>query len=732
MPVIEGYTGKYEIEEPIGSGYFGQVFRAKDLTSQRTVALKILLENHLNDHKKVREFKKEGGVQLKLDHPNIIEVYDSFEFEGKPYIAMEWAQQSLKNVLDTEERLEPERAIEIAGSILEALVYAHSKGITHLDIHPGNVLFNNGIPKLTDFGLARIFWQSKEGKEILDSQEVSLSAEGTFQKTPLLKDSLSIAHTFGKKPASGIESSLVNFFTYAPPELIDQNIEVTKEIATRADIYSASMVLYKMLTGKLDRQRLGLYDEDWSEINLERIVELGMHGDYKKRYSSAQEMLEKLEKWDKSTIPTRVYHTPQKIPKKTSSHIVLPEEKPIPITIYKKPHSWTKKIALGLGVLLGVGVLAYLPHLKPIRSKLLNKVLDTYERNKLTHSQKEKQTKSQTLQSLQSLEGKIAFVSDRDGHKGIYTLDSSGIKRLTSFPKKRWTGTVDGNTLNFESHSHSYDPIWSKNGKKIAFFSDRIRNKMEIYIMNSNGSDIKQLTNNFARRGNFDWSPNGKEIIYISGVHKIYKININGKNLTKLTEDKYGDISPKWSPDGTKIAFQRRGKDSNIYIMNANGSNSRRLTNFTNNYSNELNLKWSPDGKEIVFTQKRNRNQGICVMDIEGSNIRRLTNNRDTNPKWSPDGTKIVFQRRIISRPPDIYIMNSNGSNQVNLTNNPAGDYNPSWSPDGTKIAFDSNRDNRNKIINYEVYIMNQDGSNVQRLTNNPAKDTNPIWCPVK
>ena len=129
-------------------------------------------------------------------------------------------------------------------------------------------------------------------------------------------------------------------------------------------------------------------------------------------------------------------------------------------------------------------------------------------------------------------------------------------------------------------------------------------------------------------------------------------------------------------------------------------------------------------------------------MNADGSEQNRLTNNPgkppsavDEHPAWSPDGRKIAFVS-YRDRNPEIYVMNADGSEQRNLTDNSAADRHPSWSPDGNKIAFYRRiRDlgivgGSRRVANFEIHVMNADGSEQKNLTDNPALDIRPSWSP--
>src|SRR5215204_5639284 len=159
--------------------------------------------------------------------------------------------------------------------------------------------------------------------------------------------------------------------------------------------------------------------------------------------------------------------------------------------------------------------------------------------------------------------------------------------------------------------------------------------------------------------------------------YQIYVMNADGSEQTNISNNTAVDIHPDWSPDGTKIAFASdRAGSYQVYVMNADGSEQTRLTNPAFGYQ----PSWSPDGTEIAFSSSRDGNSEIYVMNADGSEQSRLTNNADIDeqPSWSPDGTEIAF---ISSRDYQIYVMNADGSEQTNISNNPAVHDNPDWGP---------------------------------------------------
>jgi len=321
----------------------------------------------------------------------------------------------------------------------------------------------------------------------------------------------------------------------------------------------------------------------------------------------------------------------------------------------------------------------------------------------------------------------IAFTSRRTGNNEVFVMDPWGynIVQLTENP------------------TDDFAPTWSPDGRQIAFLSDRDNTTgvYSIYIMDADGGRMRRLTNDGGNDYTPRWSPDGSTIVFrsvMNGQSDIYSVAVDGSNLTNLTNHPSEDWSPSWSPDGRWIAFQT-DRDGNweIYIMNADGSEQ---TNFTNDLADDEMPFWKPDNgnnavfntaSKLAFVASKGNDMALFTINADGANLTQLTQETILimNPVWSPDGNQIAFEGCVggslsTDCPPgvsfDIFLVNQDGSNLLNLTKDPSMDRYPAWLS-SDEIAFSSNRSGKE-----EIYIIKADGTALTQITNNPTMNTNP------
>lgn len=215
-------AGKYRVMEELGRGAYGVVFRAEQIGLDRSVALKTLLPQAFLQVDIVQRFHREAQLISRLDHENVIKLYDYGVDEGLLYMAVEYVEgRTLADVLRDEAPVPPSKVRELINQILDALDYAHGEGIVHRDLKPDNILLLKSNPlegiveevvKILDFGIAKL-QQDEQGEGALKT----LTQDGTVLGTP----------------------------HYMSPENI-----VGDEVDHRADLYAVGVIIYELLVGE--------------------------------------------------------------------------------------------------------------------------------------------------------------------------------------------------------------------------------------------------------------------------------------------------------------------------------------------------------------------------------------------------------------------------------------------------------------------------------------------------
>jgi serine/threonine protein kinase len=229
MPLFEGQQiGPYKIVAQLGQGGMASVYKAYHAKLDRYVAIKVMHQAFLEDPNFHARFEREAQIVAKLEHPNIIPVYDYSEFEGQPYLVLKYVEgRTLKHIL-AQGQPPLDETLRIMTPIASALTYAHARGVLHRDIKPSNIVIDNDeIPYLTDFGLARI---AQAGESTM-SQDVIL---GTPQ--------------------------------YISPE----QARGERNLDSRTDLYSLGVILYEMVVGRVpfnaDTPYAIVHDHIYSEL----------------------------------------------------------------------------------------------------------------------------------------------------------------------------------------------------------------------------------------------------------------------------------------------------------------------------------------------------------------------------------------------------------------------------------------------------------------------------------
>jgi len=730
----------YKIIRKLGEGGMGVVYLAEDTKLERKVAIKFLPRNISANSEDKKRFEIEAKAAAALNHPNIATIHAIEEYDDDMFIVMEYIEgKELKDIVGaySNKPLQMNDIINYAIQIAEGLNAAHKKGIIHRDIKSSNIMItNDGKVKIMDFGLAKMNGRTKLTKI----------------------------------------GSTVGTIAYMSPEQARGG-----EIDHRTDIWSFGVVIYELLTGKLpfsadyDQAIIysilnenpvspsGLKSEIFLALN--QIIIKCLNKDKDARYQSAKELYKDLRKIKKygGNVKSRLYdvssylfetetgqeHTPGtsspfpvKTPKLRSDLKKLLKREYLAwlmfviVSIYIVSTLFAKKTTEG-NIFVSFEQLTEQSgqELYPDISPDGNYIIYTKSVNGFQHIffqrigggnaiDLTKDSKVDNYQPSFSPDGElIVFRSERDGG-GIFLMGSTGesVRRLTNF---------------------GYNPTWSPDGKKIIFATESVEHPYsrgavsQLWSAEINDGKIQKLYNGDAVQPSM--SPNGKWIAYWglpegTGQRSIWLIPTSGKSPTMITNDDYINWSPTWSSDGKYIYFSsNRGGSMNLWRVKINEETGKVLSGpelVTTPSLYCAMAKMSRDGKKIIyvsaeirdniykidFDPNREKFSGLPIPVTKGSKQFIYMDIKPDN-KWIAVSSS--------GQQEDIYIMKTDGSGILKLTNDIYKDRNPQWSPDGKTLLFYSDRSGK-----YESWKIDADGSNLKQLTSTSEIVSVPRWFP--
>ncbi len=347
MPFVVGaQVGPYRILEPLGQGGMAAVYKAYHAALDRYVALKVLHPALLEDPNFLARFRREARMVAKLDHPNIVPIYDFNEHEGRPYLVMKYIEGETLKARMKRGPLTPAEIRAVVQAVGNALAYAHRQGILHRDVKPSNVLLaQDGRIYLADFGLARM----------AQAGESTLSAD-MLMGTPQY---ISPEQAMGKK-----------------------------DLDARTDIYSFGVMIYEMVVGRVpylaDTPYSIIHDHIYAplprprDLNpqvseaVERVLLKALAKDPEDRFASVEDLVAAfLKAWETppppppqetTQVPTKVVPLPTASPERTSEGVPTPPLSTPPLKPRRKRRWWWGLLA-GAGLLLVcLGALAVVAH----------------------------------------------------------------------------------------------------------------------------------------------------------------------------------------------------------------------------------------------------------------------------------------------------------------------------------------------------------------------------------
>jgi len=267
------FLGNYEILEQIGCGGMGVIYRARQRHSRRIVAVKRVLSYRADSHGALQRFRREAQAVASLDHPNILPIYEVSESEdGLPFFSMKFAEKGSLHENVASLRYEPRKCVRLMAKVARAVEYAHSRGVLHRDIKPGNILLNDrGEPLVSDFGLAKL----------LDGNNDLTRSLTTFGTAGFIAPEQAGAAAATLTPVADVYSLgavLFNVLAGRPPFLGSNPVSVIRQAS------ETQAPKLRSLAPSLDR-------------DLETICARCLERDPKARYQSAGDLAADLERW---------------------------------------------------------------------------------------------------------------------------------------------------------------------------------------------------------------------------------------------------------------------------------------------------------------------------------------------------------------------------------------------------------------------------------------------------
>jgi Tol biopolymer transport system component len=218
---------------------------------------------------------------------------------------------------------------------------------------------------------------------------------------------------------------------------------------------------------------------------------------------------------------------------------------------------------------------------------------------------------------------------------------------------------------------------------------------LDIFVMPSDGSDVRRVASSSDSEIYPDWSPDGQTLLFTrvsraTQKASLWTIRADGTDLREVAPGSGESFGGRWSPDGQSIVFRTAAAPSTLAVMRADGTDRHTIASalVTDAYTVP---SWSPDGRIAFSRYTDTGSQGIWTIRPDGTGLTRFTDHEDAEPRWSPDGTRLAYGTQVYAGTSALnilFVVKADGSDPQQISGG-AADRSPAWSPDGKWIIFD-------------------------------------------
>jgi len=655
---ISGTTllNQYRVEEFVTLTPLGELYRATDARSSKSLALTLLAKTISEDTEAVKDLEAHASRLQSISHPNLTKYLGIYQTPTLSFHLEEWVDGPSLLSLLKKGPVSLSEALTYAKAICSALTALHKHNYLHLNLAPELIHIN-------------------QRGEILVGGLAGALPKGV--KNP---------RKLSKYPQ-----------THTSPEQLKG-----RPLDTAADIYALAVILYELITGAwINGKRAPKSNEAIRKIHLEglppapitfnpeipdhfsRMILWALRKNPDDRLKTTTELLSSLALAARVSLDTVPLRT-DPITAPVTSRILdewkfMPPAKPYILSADTPPLedrlaslTVSKKKSSRIGIapiilfILFISFFSLFWFVRPEEITIATPQQFTPFASDITPPPT--RFAIPLPKPTNPHGGRIAFTCTRADFNQLCMInrDGSGLSQLT------------------DMQAGNYYPAFAPDGRGLLFSSNR-NGSFDLYLLLFDEKQLFQITKNIGNVVSPDYSPDGHRIVFANraadGSTSIWMVNADGLNPHLVYAGSNTIVAVAWSPAGENIAYAMsvgNPQEYEIFIMDADGKNHLRISQGLKGIGGSID--WSPDSKSLLIYAGAFGDKDIYKIDVETGNYVQLTNGgNNAGASYSPDGLYIVFNSRRNDDQADLYIMRADGTNHVQLTNHPEPDWGPQW-----------------------------------------------------